>query len=156
MMFTQSELHKVLYYNPNTGIFTRQKSGKSACRSDLTKGYKRVFVFRKYYKAHRLAWFYMTGAWPKYQIDHIDGNKCNNVFSNLRDVEQSVNKHNRFQPYNNSELGVLGIYKYGNKYLAAIRHNNVLTKLGVFDDITIAKQAYDVVKQSIVWQTSPL
>ena len=34
--------------------------------------------------AHHLAWLYMTGEWPEYDIKHVNGLKDDNRFSNLR------------------------------------------------------------------------
>jgi HNH endonuclease len=47
------------------------------------------------YRAGRLAWLYMTGEWPKNQIDHINRDKADNRFCNLRDVTQTENMRNK-------------------------------------------------------------
>ncbi len=44
--------------------------------------------------AHRVIWCLVTGEWPLQQIDHVDRNKLNNSWENLRDVSQAVNQSN--------------------------------------------------------------
>lgn len=36
--------------------------------------------------AQHNSWFLHTGEWPNYELDHIDSDKRNNAFSNLREV----------------------------------------------------------------------
>lgn len=47
------------------------------------------------YKVHRIAWLLETGAWPKDEIDHRDGNRANNRWDNLRDVPHCINQLNQ-------------------------------------------------------------
>ena len=51
-------------------------------------GYLVYNILGKQYKVHRLVWLLETGKWPSGVIDHIDGIKDNNRFSNLRDTTQ--------------------------------------------------------------------
>lgn len=37
----------------------------------------------------------MTGDWPTQEVDHINRNKTDNRWYNLRDVPRSVNQKNR-------------------------------------------------------------
>lgn len=60
------------------------------------------------YKAHNLAWLWMTGDWPQKQIDHIDRNNYNNAWSNLRDVAVSQNHYNK-GPQKNNISGTPGV-----------------------------------------------
>lgn len=92
---TKSDLKKILHYNPNTGIFTRliSKGGnlKGSIAGNLRdQGYIRIVIKNKKYYAHQLAFLYMTGSIPKC-IDHIDGNRSNNAWSNLRKATTSQN-----------------------------------------------------------------
>lgn len=46
-------------------------------------GYRYVDIDGESYRADKLAWLYMTGEWPD-ELVHVDGDKGNNVFANLR------------------------------------------------------------------------
>ena len=37
------------------------------------------------YLAEELAFFYMTGRWPKYGVEHVNGNTQDNRWENLRE-----------------------------------------------------------------------
>ena len=93
---TATELRSLLSYDPETGVFTRltgKHSGKPAgCLSK--KGAVQVYVRGRIYLAHRLAWLYVTGEWPKNQIDHKDRNPANNVLDNLREATHAQNSQN--------------------------------------------------------------
>jgi hypothetical protein len=59
-----------------------------------SKGYRLIGVDGRWHKAHRLAWLYMTGSWPREQIDHINLIKNDNRFENLREATQTQNHAN--------------------------------------------------------------
>lgn len=96
----QERLKRLLTYNPESGLFTWNESRGPAKRgavagSPCNKGYIVIGVDGKVYKAHRLAWLYMTGAWPSDQIDHRDEQKANNKWDNLREATNEQNCRNR-------------------------------------------------------------
>lgn len=94
--FTQSELHSILDYDPETGYFTRKDRGRGRLPDrSQHKRYVRVKVKGVSYKAHILAWFYVYGVWPQGQIDHIDRVPFNNAISNLREVSPLENAKNK-------------------------------------------------------------
>lgn len=100
-MITHDKLKALLHYDPNTGLFTWIKhrtgtatAGKIAGYS-CEGGYRRLRIFGRNYRINRLAWFYMTGEWPKGQIDHKDRDRTNNKWENLRDVTPLENSKNR-------------------------------------------------------------
>jgi len=74
----------------------RIKPGQTA--GTVTNGYLQVGIRTNnrptYYLAHRLIWKMMTGADPSDQIDHIDGDKLNNRWANLRQAENGPNLWN--------------------------------------------------------------
>ena len=60
----------------------------------MSHGYVIIRVDGKLYRAHRLAFLYMDGGLPELDVDHIDGCKINNQFSNLRNATRSQNLGN--------------------------------------------------------------
>ncbi len=112
-MITHERLTELLNYDPNTGIFTWRvargnrpdlQPGSIAGNFSLEKGrnYCRITVDDIAYKAHRLAWYYMTKEWPKKSIDHIEGDGSDNRWNNLRLASHSENQWNAKRRNDNS------------------------------------------------------
>jgi hypothetical protein len=141
-------LKEVLSYDANTGLFTWIKRSS---RPDLigkiagsrhSSGYSSIAIYNKKRLAHRLAWFYMTNEWPINHIDHIDGNRLNNAFTNLRDVTRSENLHNVFKAKKNNKAAILGVSAHQGKWRMQIMVNGVTTRISGFDTPEEAHQAY--------------
>jgi hypothetical protein len=111
---TQKRLKELLHYDPETGLFYWKK--KRSWRTSIgdiagykdPRGYMRIRVDHKLYAAHRLAFLYIEGHFPKKEVDHIDRNPSNNKWENLRDVSHSCNIQNRKTQSNNS-IGIMGV-----------------------------------------------
>jgi len=146
---THEYLKSILHYDPDTGIFTRlvykSSSAKTGCIAGyLTKsGYICITIDYKRYYSHRLAWLYMTGVWPKHQIDHADGVKRNNIFSNLREATNSENGMNKPMQSNNTS-GYIGVYfnKINKNWNSRISLNKKQIHLGCFNTPEEAHKAY--------------
>lgn len=102
MPITAEYLREVFDYEPDTGklIWAKPRPhiqvGREAGNvSKSSKGYRCVGLDNKVYKAHRLIWLYMTGDWPKHQIDHINGVKDDNRWCNLREATTQQNCFNK-------------------------------------------------------------
>lgn len=137
-ILSQELLRALLHYNPNTGIFTwlarpPWRTSTSQAGTVGRCGGIRIMVNYKLYGAHRLAWLYITGDWPKDQIDHINHIRTDNRFINLREATGSQNQRNRSLGKNNTS-GVFGVHwrKDLQKWQARIQKNNKQISLGAF------------------------
>ena len=99
------QLKKEIEYHSDTGEFwwiihghARPKH-KPAGYVSLA-GYRKILFKKTLYSAHRLAWFFVHGEWPKKQIDHINHNRDDNRIANLRDVSPAVNSRHRVRQRN--------------------------------------------------------
>ena len=147
-MINIDRLKKCLNYDPETGLFYREiatarcvKIGNIA--GSVSNGYIRIKIDGKRYQAHILAWFYVYGKLPDYEIDHIDGNRSNNSIINLRDVTKSINVQNQKKAQSdNKSTGLLGAYSSGKKYKSSIRVDGENKYLGIFETAELAHGAY--------------
>jgi hypothetical protein len=147
---TQEELKKNVSYDPETGIFARLIAchGKVKIGDIVNKpdqGYYKISVNSKVYLAHRLAWLYMTGSFPTGSIDHIDGIKTNNKWSNLRDVTRRTNAQNVSTARADNVTGLLGAHyrKEDDRYSSCIQiSNGSKIYLGIFDSAEEAHSTY--------------
>ena len=114
---TQVKLKTYLEYTPDTGLFVwkiklSNSIGKgSVAGSEDAYGYIQIELLGFAYKAHRLAWFYMTGEWPKDQLDHENRVRNDNRWNNLREASQTQNSQNQSTSYNTTS-GLKGAYKW--------------------------------------------
>lgn len=105
-------------------------------------GYRRVTVGPKSYLAHRIVWLIVTGEWPSDQVDHIDQDRLNNRFANLRAATNAQNARNRTLPSNNTS-GAIGVSqcRTTGKWRAEIKVHGRKRFLGVFADKAEAMSA---------------
>jgi hypothetical protein len=154
-MLTQLNLKSILFYNPETGIFTwlkptmsRLKIGDIAGRKNNKKG-MRIGICKKDYLSHRLAWLYVHGKWPNGVIDHIDGNPFNNSIDNLRDVSRTVNQQNQKKSHSNSKSGFLGVTDRKTRFDAHIVVNGKQKFLGSYKTKEEAYHCYLIAKREL-------
>lgn len=148
---TARRLREVLHYDPETGAFVwrvslsnRALAGAPAGGIDKARGYLVIGLDGISYQAHRLAWLYVTGEWPKEEIDHWDTNKLNNRILNLRDVSFSTNQQNVRRPRRHNTSGYQGVVwdKRKKMWRAGLTKSGQFIYLGYFDDPKVAHQAY--------------
>lgn len=159
---TKKILKELLHYDPMTGIFTwKERSIKYFSHCKNPEGHHKTWNTRysrsaagsehkernvsyniicislngkqKRFRAHRLAFLYMTGKLPKIQIDHEDGNGMNNRWINLRDVTHQENNKNQSINSNNKS-GFTGVCwdKSRGKWSVKISINNKTVHGGRF------------------------
>ena len=158
------ELSRHLSYDPFTGVGTWlispcnsvQVGAPAGCLN--SDGYIHIRYKAKRYKAHRLFWFLQTGHDPgELTIDHIDENKSNNKFSNLRLATASQQKRNSTKRLNNTS-GHRGVSwnKERQKYYACIVVNNKTLSLGRYKTFGQAVAARQAKELELFGEFSPL
>ena len=144
---TAERLREVLYYDSDTGKFTRLKNGCSFRAGDVAGGFRggyvQIGVDGTKYSAHRLAWLYIFGAHPKNEIDHVDGDGLNNRIANLREATHSENQQNK-SVFKNNSSGFPGVswHKRSKKWQAFIGYGKSRKFLGHYKDKELAYAAY--------------
>lgn len=112
-MLTADMLRQRFDYNPEMGTFVylhdvgKLRAGNAAGWRDV-RGYQKIQIDGREYKAHRLAWLYMTGSWPNKMIDHANGDTGDNRFANLREATSSQNSANS-RTYATNTTGLRGV-----------------------------------------------
>lgn len=147
---TQNRLRELLHYEPETGVFTwlvqrgRTASPGSVAGYVASESRRLIRVDGGHYFAARLAWLYMTGEWPKGEVDHRDTDSLNDRWENLRDVTRVVNQQNMRNPRADSKTGLLGVTRGKRlKGFGARIHVKGKTKwLGTFPTAEEAHAAY--------------
>ena len=139
---TQKRLQELFTYEADTGIFIRKSTRKVA--TSLHNGYVRIFIDYKEYRAHRLAYLYITGEFPAGIIDHINHCKTDNRWSNLRVVSHQENCKN-MSLYKTNRSGSVGIYFHSRDkiWTACVYVNGKKKHLGCFsnkDDAIAARE----------------
>lgn len=146
-----TRVRELLTYDPLTGIFRwrawragRAKAGTIAGSLD-SSGYRQIRVDGRLYLAHRLAWLYVHGRFPRGDLDHWDLDRDNNALENLRPCNQSENNANT-RVRSDNVLGRKGVtYDSDRKrYRARIRKRGRIYHLGWFTKIEDAAAAYAV------------
>lgn len=156
-MITASDLRDALNYDPESGEFTwarpksnRMKPGDRAGAPN-NLGYVLVTLGWKKYRAHKLAWLYVTGVWPTFEIDHIDGNRGNNRWSNLRRSDRTLNTLNqRDARSHKSKSGVRGVVIKSDGYEARITVYGEARNLGKFETADEASAAYESARLAVL------
>jgi hypothetical protein len=145
---TPEEVRTLLHYSPQDGTFTRlvrtSVSIKAGDKTGYTSpdGYTYIPLFNINYSAHRLAWFYTHGVWPKI-VDHINGDKSGNRLCNLRNVSHAENCFNRSRANAANKTGVRGVEhnKRSGRYVARVKRNGVAYYFGTFKTLPEAEMA---------------
>jgi hypothetical protein len=158
MTLTQERLKELLSYDPLTGVFIWRidRGGKKA--GDIAGCKKRTYILisvdDRVYRAHLLAWLYMTGEWPDRFVDHHDLDKHNNAWINLRRATKSQNMANVGLIKSNAS-GFKGVShyrageRYGKPWQASIGKDGRSRHLGHFATKEEAHAAYVCAAESL-------
>lgn len=139
---TQQFLKSVLDYDPETGLFTwikhMHRKGKVAGSSN-GNGHIQICFKGKMYLAHRLAFLYMTGKFPERIVDHINRDRSDNSWRNLRESDLSQNCCNIKKRKDNTS-GHRGVFwrKDSQKWRVIVAKNKRRMYLGDYEDLELA------------------
>lgn len=156
-VITAQRLREILSYDPETGLFvyrTQRGRSRAGSKAGTVQGDGRININLegRVYRAHRLAWLYMTGEWPAQEIDHKDTDPGNNRWVNLRNTSSTVNKQN-IQKAPNGKIysRLLGAHwcKQSRVWKSSIRVNKKRVYLGVFASEQEAHEAYIAAKRIV-------
>lgn len=139
MELTLARLKELLHYDPETGEFRwlvdRQRARKGEIAGTIcpVHGYRYIGIDYDRHRANRLAWLYVTGEWPQDQIDHIDNDRSNDAWANLRPATTKQNQENRAVSAA-SLSGVKGVLWQPDRrrWIAQITHKGKSRNLGRF------------------------
>lgn len=138
-------IRELLDYDLEFGSFVhrvsrgRVKSGMIA-GSPHNAGYLRTRVDGRDYLLHRLAFLWVEGELPEAHVDHINGNRLDNRWSNLRKASRSENMMNASISQRNS-TGAKGVHfdKSRGTWLASLSVKGRSKNLGRFRDPLLAE-----------------
>ena len=153
---TAEHLRSILEYHPDTGHLVWRADGWKHKALDRagglghSAGYRSFQIDKTKYLEHRLIYFYVTGEWPNV-IDHINGDRTDNRWCNLRNVSHTINMQNIKKAQSNSKTGVLGVYWVEEKkrFIARIHAHGKIWNVGRFTNLQEAGEAYISAKRKL-------
>ena len=145
---SQARLKELLDYDPQAGVLVWKinrrglVAGQLAGVSNTRTKYLVVGVDYESYVAHRIIWMWMTGEDPgDLEVDHIDHDRLNNRWTNLRLATVNQNRSN-VAARNKTGLPK-GVFPNGQRsFMARIRKDGEVYYLGSFETAEEAHQAY--------------
>ena len=97
---TAERLRELFHYDPDTGVFMKRVNSRRRPNCLVpagglsNTGYIAIRADQFVYQAHRLAWLYIYGVWPKHFIDHKNRIRHDNRLCNLREACAVMNAQN--------------------------------------------------------------
>jgi len=151
-ILTAEYLRELLHYEPETGQFTWKVSRRGVIKPGTIAGFlvyfkgkprRFIHIDDKKYAVHRLAWLYVTGNWPQYDIDHINTDSLDNRWDNLRPATKQQNARNRGITVRNTS-GFKGVYwnSPARNWKACIGHLGKMIHIGMYNTPEEAHAAY--------------
>jgi len=140
-------VREYLHYDPDTGVIRWRVSPSRNVRAGTIagadcEGYRLIRVGGGRFRAHHVAWVYMTGEWPPHQVDHRDMDRSNNRWANLRLATHSQNRANTRKTKNHSGFKCVYWYPRTNRWRAGIGFGGKQKTIGYFKTAEEAHAAY--------------
>lgn len=98
-------------------------AGRKAFTAVGANGYRVGRILGTTFLAHRVIMCLMTGCWPKNDVDHVNGDRLDNRWENLRHATKAQNNRNGKSYGTTSEY--VGVYwnRHLGGYVASVYHN---------------------------------
>lgn len=144
-----AEVRAAYDYDPLSGIFIHRRNtniariGDRAGHISSRDGYRQLKVAQVTRQASWAAWLYMTGEFPVDTVDHINGIRGDDRFSNLRLATRSQNCSSKRKFHRDNRYSFRGVKKNHKRFSAVIRAAGKEYYLGIFDTPEEAARAYD-------------
>lgn len=155
---TFDEVNALVRYEPETGEFFSRETGENIT-TKCGPGYRAVRIAKRQYYAHRLAHLLMTGECAPHMMDHKNGRRDCNIWSNLRPATPEQNCTNRAS-HSNNKTGYRGVQycpKCPNRpWRAQIGHQGYRLELGCFTTPEAAANAYNEAAAALFGDFAPV
>ena len=162
-MMDAAKVRRFLDYDPGTGTmvwlnvspYHREKNGMLAggvVPNQSGKFYHTISLNGRKYKRSRLAFAWMTGAWPTHQIDHINGDSTDDRWANLREATATQNAWNHRKRSKASHLPMGVRSNPSGRFSARIAVNKRMVQIGTFDTAAEASEAYAAARRQYYGQ----
>lgn len=156
MSLTQKQVQELFDYDPDTGEVKRKVGvTNNAKKGSIVgwlngEGYFNVKIHKTSYKLHRVIWLYVYGSWPTGVIDHVNRDKTDNRFCNLRDTTVQTNNINK-GVRKDSKTGVPNVTwrERDQLFYAACKRDGKQNYLGSFNNVEDAAKAVEKFKAEI-------
>jgi len=150
-ILSQSFLKELITYHPDSGVmvwnwrpiyhfktenmanfWNRLHAGRP-CGGKQSGGYLHITIGNNKYLSHRLIFLYMEGLLPEEEVDHINHNRADNRWINLRKISKKENAKNK-RPSSRNLSGICGVHyiKATSNWIAVIGINRKYIHLGTF------------------------
>lgn len=159
---TAEVVRELLHYDPDTGLFIWKERARRwfphedrwnawnstfAGKPALTAiaGYCAGQILGVPVRAHRVAYLYMAGGWPRADVDHVNGVRTDNRWDNLREASRSQNCANT-RIHRDNKSGFKGVVwsEPRQKWQARICVDGRTICLGRFNTLPEAREVYAV------------
>lgn len=156
---SQNRLKELLHYDPDTGIWnwlrkngTKRPQAGNISNQGRSAGYRRITIDGKSYYSSHLVYLYMTGEFPTGEVDHIDRNRNNDKWNNLRITNHIKNCQNRgIRNDNTSGCSGVSYNRQSKKWKADITVDNKRIYLGKFQTLQEAIEARTFAEKTYWW-----
>jgi hypothetical protein len=148
---TAEYVRSILHYDPVTGIWRWREiigtrnlyAGQRAGSINQDTGYRNIRISNIACVSARLIWLYMTGEWPPNEVDHINTDKSDDMWDNLRLANHTQQRWNTNVTSRNTS-GYKCVYpqKRDGRWYATITIDGKRVFLGSFSTKERASIAY--------------